>query len=157
MITFCILGPALGKPEWSVYIRNKPYSGPVLQSGKEVYVDIEKAAKLLKLNYFQQGESSCQVGGDKKEPCPVDLAPNTPSVTLNGKTVTSGITQQGGKMFISLRTLAKTLGAVYDQNSQTGIIDLSFPSRPQAQGNASSTQTPSGTPKYTLYYYYRDT
>ncbi|MBI2264224.1 MAG: hypothetical protein HYU64_03490 [Armatimonadetes bacterium] len=113
----------------SVYIHNRPFSGPVMKVARDFYVPLHLFAKAFGAGVRQEGMVICLLprGGVS---CPFQESEKSGSQMVlysGGKRVDKAVLTKGGQNWIPLREAALGLGAEYHYSPATGIIDVIAP------------------------------
>jgi hypothetical protein len=147
---------AASAAEQEIYIRNRLFNGDVMWKNKEIYIPLDDFTKLAKLTLHQKGGACCLTDpakGDEK----CCLNEEATGLYVNGQKFEGILTGKEGRLFVPLKKIAESLGAVYAQNSSTGIIDVTFPKKGVTLQDIKNAESIKVTTKnLTLVYYYFD-
>ncbi|MDQ7825397.1 MAG: hypothetical protein RDV48_21530 [Candidatus Eremiobacteraeota bacterium] len=128
-LVFCFLpaGWCLAA-DYDIYIKNHQYTGKVIRQNKEIFIELESLAKFAALTLEQKGKAwqlSVSSPGAPKEALPEA----SEGFWINGAKSDITVISDSGKPYVPLKRTADALGALYSENSQTGIIDVTFPKK----------------------------
>jgi hypothetical protein len=114
-----------GAAQFEIFIRNRPYTGPLEQRGGSLFIPIEEFASYARLTIHKSDDAVC-VTDPKTGDADCPLGKGGKGIFVNGKPYEYNTCQKDGMNYVSLRKMADLFGATYNVDS-AGAINIGFP------------------------------
>ncbi len=107
-----------------LFVRNRPFEGPVRTVGSELYAPLDDLLRALGCSWEQdEAAISIRLGGDRSNPRLVESLP----IFFEGRQIDPGAGMYQGRLYVSVSELARAVNSDYRLNRQLGTADLYAP------------------------------
>ncbi|GMU56136.1 MAG: hypothetical protein AMXMBFR33_52820 [Candidatus Xenobia bacterium] len=107
-----------------LFVRNRPFEGPVRTVGSELYAPLDDLLRALGCSWERdEAAISIRLGGDGSNPRLVESLP----IFFEGRQIDPGAGMVQGRLYVSVSELARAVNADYRLNRQLGTADLYAP------------------------------
>lgn len=107
-----------------LFVRNRPFEGPVRTVGSELYAPLDDLLRALGCSWEQdEAAISIRLGGEGSNP---RLGQSLP-IFFEGRQIDPGAGMYQGRLYVSVSELARAVNSDYHLNRQLGTADLYAP------------------------------
>ncbi|MCE7870080.1 hypothetical protein DYH09_06845 [bacterium CPR1] len=132
LLLLALLGPAQAD-SIELFVRNRPFEGPVRTVGSELYAPLDDLLRALGCSWEQdEAAISIRLGGNGSNPRLVESLP----IFFEGRQIDPRGGMVQGRLYVSVSELARAVNSDYRLNRQLGTADFYAPTAPPGASTA---------------------